>query len=82
MWNGEGDADTLIEGRGLKQVTDTGAIERLVDDVIAANPTQLEQYRSGKDKVFGFFVGQIMKASRGKANPQQVNEILKKKLSG
>jgi len=81
MWNGEGDADTLIEGRGLKQVTDTGAIERLVDDVIAANPTQLEQYRSGKDKVFGFFVGQIMKASRGKANPQQVNEILKKKLS-
>jgi aspartyl-tRNA(Asn)/glutamyl-tRNA(Gln) amidotransferase subunit B len=81
MWNGEGDADTVIEGRGLKQVTDTDAIERLVDDVIAANPTQVEQYRSGKEKVFGFFVGRIMKASRGKANPQQVNEILKKKLS-
>ena len=82
MWNGEGDADGVIEARGLKQVTDTGAIERLVDDVIAANPDQVEQYRSGKDRVFGFFVGRIMKASRGKANPQQVNEILKKKLSG
>jgi aspartyl-tRNA(Asn)/glutamyl-tRNA(Gln) amidotransferase subunit B len=82
MWNGEGDADGVIEARGLKQVTDTGAIERLVDDVIAANPDQVEQYRSGKDRVFGFFVGRIMKASRGKANPQQVNEILRKKLSG
>jgi aspartyl-tRNA(Asn)/glutamyl-tRNA(Gln) amidotransferase subunit B len=82
MWAGEGDADTVIETRGLKQVTDTGAIEAMIDDVMAANPQQLEQYRSGKDKLFGFFVGQVMKAARGKANPQQVNELLKRKLQG
>jgi aspartyl-tRNA(Asn)/glutamyl-tRNA(Gln) amidotransferase subunit B len=82
MWAGEGDADTVIEARGLKQVTDTGAIEAMIDDVMAANPQQLEQYRSGKDKLFGFFVGQVMKAARGKANPQQVNELLKRKLKG
>ena len=57
MWNGEGDADTVIDKKGLKQITDTGAIEKIVDDIIAANPDQVEQYRSGKDKVFGFFVG-------------------------
>ena len=80
MWQGEGDADSVIESKGLKQVTDTGAIEKLVDDIIANNPAQVEQYRSGKDKVFGFFVGQVMKASQGKANPAQVNQILKDKL--
>ncbi|MCP4044299.1 MAG: Asp-tRNA(Asn)/Glu-tRNA(Gln) amidotransferase GatCAB subunit B, partial [Gammaproteobacteria bacterium] len=82
MWNGEGDADTIIEAKGLKQVTDSGAIERLVDGVITANPNQLEQYRAGKEKLLGFFVGQVMKASRGKANPQQVNELLRNKLKG
>ncbi len=80
MWNGEGDADTIIEKRGLKQVTDINAIENLVDDVLANNPKQLNDYRNGKEKLFGFFVGQVMKASRGKANPQQVNALLKKKL--
>jgi len=82
MWNGEGDADAIIDKRGLKQITDTGAIEKIVDEVIAANPGQLADYRSGKDKLFGFFVGQVMKASKGKANPAQVNELLLKKLKG
>ncbi len=82
MWAGEGDTDTVIEARGLKQVTDSGAIEAIVDDVIAANPVQLAQYRGGKDKLFGFFLGQVMKATQGKANPQQVNEILRGKLDG
>jgi len=80
MWAGEGDADTVIERKGLKQVTDTGAIEKVIDEVIARHPQQLEQYRSGQDKLFGFFVGQVMKATQGKANPAQVNELLKKKL--
>ena len=80
MWQGEGDADAVIESKGLKQVTDSGAIEKLVDEIIANNPAQVEQYRSGKDKVFGFFVGQVMKVSQGKANPAQVNQILKDKL--
>lgn len=71
----------IVEEKGLKQVTDTGAIEAVIDAVIAANPTQLADYRSGKDKLFGFFVGQVMKQSGGKANPDIVNEILKKKLS-
>lgn len=82
MWNGEGDADAIIDKKGLKQITDDSAIESMIDEVIANNPKQLEQYRSGKDKLFGFFVGQVMKASKGKANPAQVNDILKKKLAG
>ncbi|SEP13048.1 Asp-tRNA(Asn)/Glu-tRNA(Gln) amidotransferase subunit GatB [Aquisalimonas asiatica] len=82
MWNGEGDADTVIEAHGLKQVTDTGAIEAMIDEVIAANPDQVAQYKGGKDKLLGFFVGQVMKASKGKANPGQVNDLLKKKLDG
>jgi len=82
MWNGEGDADTIIEKRGLKQVTDTGAIEKLIDEVLANNPKQLQDYRNGKQKLFGFFVGQVMKVSKGKANPKQVNELLKEKLDG
>ncbi len=80
MWAGEGDADTVIDKKGLKQVTDTGAIEKLIDDVIANNQAQVEQYRGGNEKVFGFFVGQVMKASQGKANPGQVNQMLKVKL--
>ncbi len=81
MWAGEGSADEVIDKRGLKQITDTGAIETIVDEVIAANSAQVQQFRDGNEKVLGFFVGQIMKASQGKANPQQVNEILRKKLS-
>lgn len=75
-------ADDIIESQGLKQVTDTGAIEKLVDEVIAANPEQVEQYRAGKEKVFAFFIGQAMKVSRGKANPAQLNELLREKLKG
>lgn len=82
MWAGEGDADTVIEKKGLKQITDDSAIESIIDDVIANSPNQLEQYRSGKDKLFGYFVGQVMKASQGKANPAQVNTMLKDKLNG
>lgn len=80
VWNGNGSADEIIESQGLKQVTDSGAIEALVDEVIAANPSQVEQFKAGKEKMLGFFVGQIMKASKGKANPAQVNEILRGKL--
>ena len=80
MWAGEGDADAVIESKGLKQITDSSALEPVIDKVIADNPQQLADYRSGKDKLFGFFVGQVMKATQGKANPQQVNELLKKKL--
>ena len=82
MWNGEGDADTIIESKGLKQITDSSAIEPIIDEIISNSPGQVEQYRAGKDKLFGFFVGQVMKATQGKANPQQVNDLLKKKLSG
>jgi aspartyl-tRNA(Asn)/glutamyl-tRNA(Gln) amidotransferase subunit B len=82
LWAGEGDADAIIDQRGLKQITDVSAIEQVIDDVIAANPAQLAQYRAGKDKLFGFFVGQVMKLSQGKANPQQVNDLLAEKLKG
>jgi len=82
MWAGEGDADAVIAKKGLKQITDTGAIEKVVDEVIAKNPKQLEQYRAGKEALFGYFVGAVMKATQGKANPAQVNELLKKKLAG
>jgi aspartyl-tRNA(Asn)/glutamyl-tRNA(Gln) amidotransferase subunit B len=82
MWAGEGSADAIIEARGLKQITDTGAIDAIIDEVIAGNPSQLEQYRSGKDKLFGFFVGQVMKKTQGKANPAQVNERLRARLQG
>ena len=80
MWTGEGNVDEIIEAKGLKQITDSGEIEALVEKVVNDNPAQVEQYKSGKDKVFGFFVGQVMKLSKGKANPQQVNELLKEKL--
>lgn len=82
LWNKEGEVDEIIDKKGLKQVTDTGAIEALIDKIIADNPDNVAEYRSGKDKLFGFFVGQAMKASGGKMNPQQLNELLKKKLSG
>jgi len=80
MWQGEGSADAIIDARGLKQITDTGEIEKIIDDIIAANPEQVEQFRAGKEKVLGFFVGQVMKASAGKANPGQVNQLLRQKL--
>jgi aspartyl-tRNA(Asn)/glutamyl-tRNA(Gln) amidotransferase subunit B len=82
MWNGEGDADAVIAAKGLKQITDTGALENVIDDVIAANPNQTEQYCGGQEKLLGYFVGQVMKATQGKANPQQVNELLRRKLGG
>ncbi len=82
MWNGEGDADSVIEKKGLKQISDVGAIEKAVDEILAANPAQVAEYRSGKEKAYGYFVGQAMKAMGGKANPAQLNEILKRKLQG
>jgi len=82
MWSEGTAADAIIEAKGMKQITDSGAIEGVIDAVIAANPKQLADYRSGKDKLFGFFVGQVMKATEGKANPAQLNELLKRKLGG
>ncbi len=82
LWSVGGDADAIIEAKGLKQVSDSGAIEKIVDEIIADHPAQVSEYRSGKDKMFGFFVGLAMKASKGKAHPAQLNEILKKKLAG
>ena len=82
LWNGEGaEVDAVIEAKGLKQMNDTGALEKIIDEVIAANPANVEQYRAGKDKAFNALVGQVMKASKGKANPGQVNELLKAKLA-
>ncbi len=80
MWQGEGNADAIIEAKGLRQITDTSAIEAVVDKVIAAHPEQAADYRAGKDKLIGFFVGQVMKETRGQANPGQVNQVLKAKL--
>ncbi|MEO7207917.1 MAG: Asp-tRNA(Asn)/Glu-tRNA(Gln) amidotransferase subunit GatB [Steroidobacteraceae bacterium] len=82
MWSGGKPADAIIEAKGLRQITDAGAIESVIDAVIGANPKQLADYRSGKDKLFGFFVGQVMKATGGKANPAQLNDLLKTKLGG
>jgi aspartyl-tRNA(Asn)/glutamyl-tRNA(Gln) amidotransferase subunit B len=82
MWAGEGEADTIIDARGLRQISDAGAIEKIIDEVLAANPKSVEEFRAGKDKAFNALVGQAMKATKGKANPAQVNEILKKKLAG
>ncbi|NOU41245.1 MAG: Asp-tRNA(Asn)/Glu-tRNA(Gln) amidotransferase subunit GatB [Methylotenera sp.] len=81
MWNGEGEVDAIIEAKGLKQVSDTGAIEAIIDEVLAANATMVEEFKAGKEKAFNALVGQAMKASKGKANPAQVNELLKKKLT-
>ena len=82
LWNGEAtEVDAIIEAKGLKQMNDSGALEKIIDEVIAANPANVEQYRAGTDKAFNALVGQVMKASKGKANPQQVNELLKAKLA-
>lgn len=80
MWQGDATADAIIEAKGLRQITDSGAIEKIIDQVIADNPGQVEQYLGGKEKLFGFFVGQVMKATQGKANPAEVNRMLKEKL--
>ncbi|MEK9861451.1 MAG: Asp-tRNA(Asn)/Glu-tRNA(Gln) amidotransferase GatCAB subunit B, partial [Alphaproteobacteria bacterium] len=77
-----GDPDAIIDEKGLKQVSDTGAIEAMIDEVMAANQDKVDEYRGGKDKLFGFFVGQVMKASQGQANPGVVNQMLKAKLDG
>jgi aspartyl-tRNA(Asn)/glutamyl-tRNA(Gln) amidotransferase subunit B len=86
MWAGEagGDdaADAIIAAKGLRQISDSGALEKMVDDVLAANPQQVADYRGGKEKAFNSLVGQVMKATKGKANPQQLSEILKRKLVG
>ena len=82
LWNDGGDADAIIDRLGLRQITDTGALEAIIDQIIADNPAQRDQYRAGKDKLFGFFVGQAMKATGGKANPGQLNELLRHKLDG
>ena len=81
MWEGEGTADDVIEAKGLKQITDSSAIEAVVDKVIAENPGQVVEYKAGKDKLIGFFVGKVMQETKGQANPGQVNQILKDKLS-
>ena len=81
VWDSGKDADLVIEEKGLKQVSDSGAIEAIVDEVLAANPSEVSEYKAGKDKLMGFFVGQVMKASKGKANPGMANQLLKKKLS-
>jgi aspartyl-tRNA(Asn)/glutamyl-tRNA(Gln) amidotransferase subunit B len=81
VWAGEGDVDSVIGKRGLKQISDSGEIEKLVDAAIAAGAKQVEDYRAGKEKALQSLVGQVMKASKGKANPAQVNEILRRKLA-
>ncbi len=81
MWQGEGEADAIIDAKGLKQVTDSDAIAKIVAEVLESNPEQLKQYRDGKEQLFGFFVGQVMKATQGKANPAQVNQLLKQQLA-
>jgi aspartyl-tRNA(Asn)/glutamyl-tRNA(Gln) amidotransferase subunit B len=81
MWASGQEADAIIEAKGLRQITDSAAIERVIDEVMAKNPAQLADYRSGKDKLLGFFVGQVMKATGGKANPAELNKLLKAKLA-
>ena len=82
MWQGEGSADQIIEARGLKQITDSGALESIAQEIVDNNPGQAEQFRQGKEKLLGFFVGQVMQQTKGKANPAQVNDILRKLLAG
>ena len=80
MWQSDDSADQIIEKEGLKQISDSSEIEKMIDDVIAANPDQVAEYQAGKEKLLAFFVGQVMKASRGKANPGQLNKLLQDKL--
>jgi aspartyl-tRNA(Asn)/glutamyl-tRNA(Gln) amidotransferase subunit B len=82
MWNGAGSADEVIEKQGLQQISDASAIETIIAEVLASSPKQIEQYRDGQTKLLGYFVGQVMKATQGKANPQQVNDLLRKRLDG
>jgi aspartyl-tRNA(Asn)/glutamyl-tRNA(Gln) amidotransferase subunit B len=82
MWQERASADAIIEARGLRQITDESAIERAIEAVMSAHAAQLSDYRAGKDKLFGFVVGQVMKATGGKANPARLNELLRKKLGG
>jgi aspartyl-tRNA(Asn)/glutamyl-tRNA(Gln) amidotransferase subunit B len=81
MWKGQGSADEVIESQGLKQMTDINAIESIIDKVLANNCSQVEQFKSGNTKMLGFFIGQVMKETQGKANPRQVNQLLNEKLS-
>jgi len=81
MWEGNGRVDDIIESQGLKQMTDVGVIEDIIDGIIANNSEQVEQFKAGNTKLLGYFVGQVMKATQGKANPKQVNQILNDKLS-
>jgi aspartyl-tRNA(Asn)/glutamyl-tRNA(Gln) amidotransferase subunit B len=81
LWTGEGcEVDAIIEAKGLKQMNDAGALEKIIDEVMAANADNVAQFRAGKEKAFNALVGQVMKASKGKANPQQVNDVLRRKL--
>jgi aspartyl-tRNA(Asn)/glutamyl-tRNA(Gln) amidotransferase subunit B len=82
MWAGEGEPDAIIERRGLRQISDVAALEAIVAEVLAANARSVEEFRAGKERAFNALVGQVMKATKGKANPQQVNDLLKKKLAG
>ena len=83
LWQGEGDdVDAIIEARGLRQLRDTGELERVVEAVIAANPKSVEEFRAGKDKAFNALVGQAMKATKGKADPAQLNALLRSRLGG
>ena len=83
LWSGEGaEVDAVVAAKGLKQMNDSGALEKIIDEVIAANPDNVAQFKAGKDKAFNALVGQVMKASKGKANPAQVNELLRSKLGG
>jgi aspartyl-tRNA(Asn)/glutamyl-tRNA(Gln) amidotransferase subunit B len=81
LWAGESEVDAIIEAKGLKQESNKGAIEAIIDEVLAANQAMVDEFRSGKERAFNALVGQCMKASKGKANPAQVNEMLKKKLT-
>ena len=81
MWSSEQDADSIIDEQGLKQITDEGELQKLIQTIIDENPNQVEQYRGGKDKLFGFFVGKAMKATQGKANPATINKLLKAALA-
>jgi len=80
LWEGAGEVDAIIEARGLKQMSDSGELEKIIDDVLAANQKSVEEFRSGKEKAFNALIGQVMKASKGKANPAQANDLLKAKL--
>ena len=80
LWQGEGEVDEIIEQRGLRQVSDAGELTAIIAGIVSANPEQVAQFRAGKEKVLGFFVGQVMKATQGKANPKQVNELLREAL--